>query len=71
MNIAVIGLGLIGGSICKTIRKNTSYSCWGLDADPQTVQQALQSGAIARAIEPSDLREADLTIVCLHPQPTN
>ena len=70
MNIAVIGLGLIGGSICKTIRKNTSYSCWGMDTDAQTVQQALQTGAITRAIEPEDLRQADLTIVCLHPQQT-
>lgn len=70
MKIGVVGLGLIGGSLCKTIRKNTPYTCYGLDKDAETVDKALRDGAICARLEPDCLCEMDLTIVCLHPRQT-
>ena len=70
MTIAVVGLGLIGGSLCKAIRAYTPYTCLGLDTNPQTIRQALHEGAICRAISTEELYEADLTIVALHPRQT-
>ena len=70
MKIGVVGLGLIGGSLCKTIRKNTPYVCYGLDKDTETVDKALRDGAICARLEPDCLCEMDLTIVCLHPRQT-
>lgn len=67
MNIAVVGLGLIGGSLCKAIKHRTKHLCFGLDKSGETLHAALNQGAIDRAIEPEGLSQADLTLVCLHP----
>lgn len=68
MQIAVVGLGLIGGSFCKSIKKYTSHTCYGLDEDEFVLQQAAMEGAIDGVISAQQLGLADLTIVCLHPQ---
>lgn len=70
MKIAVVGLGLIGGSFCKAIKAYTNHTCLGVgrSINSQAVQMALQEDAIDQAIIPSQLGEADLSIICLHPQ---
>lgn len=70
MTIAVVGLGLIGGSLCKAIKARTAHTCLGLDTDSQTVKQAVKDGAIDRAIDETGLADADLSIVALHPKQT-
>ena len=70
MTIAVVGLGLIGGSLCKAVKSRTAHTCLGLDTDSQTVKQAVKDGAIDRAIDETGLADADLTIVALHPKQT-
>ncbi|MBD5130488.1 MAG: prephenate dehydrogenase [Ruminococcaceae bacterium] len=67
MNIAVIGLGLIGGSICKALKANTFHHIMGIDTDPETVRKALEQGAIDEEIAEDRLGEANLTIVALYP----
>lgn len=68
MKIAVIGLGLIGGSFCKSIKKYTAHTCWGWDEDEFVLQKAAMEGAIDASVTPGQLAKADLTIVCLHPE---
>lgn len=70
MNIAVIGLGLIGGSVCKALKANTFHHIMGIDTNPETIQKALDIGAIDEAITEDRLGEANLTIVALYPVPT-
>ncbi|SCH27688.1 Arogenate dehydrogenase [uncultured Ruminococcus sp.] len=70
MNIAVIGLGLIGGSFCKTIKRYTKHLCMGYDLYPEVTEQALKEGAIDRDISPQELQQADFIIVSLHPTQT-
>ena len=67
MNIAVIGLGLIGGSICKALKANTFHHVMGLDTNEDTIRKALEQGAIDEAITEERLGEAGLTIVALYP----
>ena len=67
MNIAVIGLGLIGGSMCKCLKKHTFHHIMGLDANKETVKKALEQNAIDEAITADRLNEASLTIICLYP----
>lgn len=43
MKIAVIGLGLIGGSICKALKANTFYHIMGLDKDPEVTKKDRKS----------------------------
>lgn len=70
MNIAVIGLGLIGGSICKALKANTFHHIMGIDTNPETIRKALEIGAIDEEITEDRLGEANLTIVALYPVPT-
>ncbi len=68
MNIAVVGLGLIGGSICKALKKNTFHHIMGEDIDPSVCEKALSCKAVDEVITPDRLGEADLTIICLYPE---
>lgn len=70
MNIAVVGLGLIGGSFCKALKANTFHHIMGLDTDKETVRKALEQGAIDEEIDESRLCEANLTVIALYPVPT-
>ena len=71
MNIAVVGLGLIGGSFCKSLKKNTFHTVWGIDNNLSALEKALECGAIDEAITEDKLSEADLTIICLYPDAIN
>ena len=68
MNIAVVGLGLIGGSFCKALKKHTFHHIMGIDTNEETIKKALEVGAIDEEITPERLSEANLTIVCLYPE---
>lgn len=68
MNIAVVGLGLIGGSFCKALKKNTFHRILGIDTNKETIKSALECGAIDEEITPERLSEANLTIICLYPE---
>ena len=46
MEIAVIGLGLIGGSIAKAAKKNTPHTVLGYDTDEQVLYKARLLDAI-------------------------
>ena len=68
MNIAVVGLGLIGGSFCKSLKKHTFHNIMGIDNNDETISKALETGAIDEEITPDRLSEVNLTIVCLYPE---
>ena len=68
MIITVVGLGLIGGSLCKTIKKHTSHKVLGVDINKETLDFAMSQGSIDGVSVSPD--EADLTIVCLYPYET-
>jgi len=70
MKIAVVGLGLIGGSFCKALRQFTAHTRLGLDIDTVVTAKALSYGVINRVISANELNEADLTILCLYPKQT-
>lgn len=71
MNIIVVGLGLIGGSFCKSLKKNTFHTVWGIDKNEAVLKMALECGAIDEAVDETRLCEADLTIICLYPDAIN
>ena len=65
MIITAVGLGLIGGSMCKAIKKHTNHTVYGIDTNKETIAMALSQNAIDK--ETDDLSLADLTIVSLYP----
>lgn len=70
MTVTVIGLGLIGGSLCKAIKARTDYTCYGVNRSRGALDAALADGAIDAAYLTSELPASDLYFVCLHPKAT-
>ena len=68
MNIGVVGLGLIGGSLAKTIKLHTAHTVYGCDLNPQTILQATLLEAIDGEMTDETLRTCDLVLVALYPQ---
>lgn len=65
MIITAVGLGLIGGSMCKAIKKHTNHTVYGVDVNKETIAMAVSQNAIDS--ETDDLGLADITIVSLYP----
>ncbi|MBR4554036.1 MAG: prephenate dehydrogenase [Ruminococcus sp.] len=70
MKIAIVGLGLIGGSLAKAIRRNTEHSVYALDTDRETIAAALAQEVIDGEIQADDLGRFDLVILGLYPETT-
>lgn len=70
MNVSIVGLGLIGGSLAKTIKKHTDDFVIGFNRNKTVCDFALECGAIDKIGEVSDLKNSDLTILCIYPDAT-
>ena len=66
MKIAVVGLGLIGGSIAKTLKKNTNHSVYAINRNQQTLKTALSEEAIDGAITADELKDMDVVFIGLY-----
>lgn len=65
-NIYIIGVGLIGGSIAKDVKKlNPGISIHGIDANETHLQEALTLKLIDKKANFEDLKHADLVIVSI------
>lgn len=67
MNICVVGLGLIGGSLARTIKLHTSATVYGCDLSRETILQAKLLGAIDDELTDEALRICDVVLVALYP----
>ena len=67
MNIGVIGLGLIGGSFCKTIKKNNEHKVFGYDINSLTILKAQMTSAIDGVLDESIANTIDLLVVATNP----
>ncbi len=68
MNIAVVGMGLIGGSFAKAIKEKTAHTVFGTDADTQVLAKARLVGAIDDILDSEKLATCELVIIALYPQ---
>jgi prephenate dehydrogenase len=68
MKIGIVGMGLIGGSLCRAVKQYTQHRVYGMTRNPATVQFALSAGAIDEEL--THLGDMDLTIVALPPEAT-
>ncbi|MFL0196667.1 prephenate dehydrogenase [Clostridium sp. WILCCON 0269] len=72
INIAVVGVGLIGGSYAMALRDLKPKCIIGIDKDKSALKSALDSGIIDRAYEKGGdfLKEIDMVIIALYPKDT-
>ena len=67
MNILVVGLGLIGGSLCKAMKKYTYHTVTGLDVNKDIEFAALRDVAADKVFD-GDYSQYDLVIIALFPE---
>ena len=70
MEIGIVGLGLIGGSLAKAISLNTDNTVYGYDISEQTMKKAILVNAIEQPLTDELLHQCDIVIVALYPQDT-
>lgn len=66
--VAIVGLGLIGGSFAKAFKLHTDFKVIGFNRTRATAELALQEGAIDQIGEPKDLQQADFILLSLYPK---
>ncbi len=70
LNITIVGLGLVGGSFAKALKKLDPKNVWAIDIDKKALKKGEEIGLIDRgyidAKEP--LEKSDLVIICLYPE---
>lgn len=68
MNIGIVGLGLIGGSIAKAYKKYSDAKVFGFDIDKQSLSYAKLSETIDETLTDDVLLECDLVFISLYPK---
>lgn len=68
MNIGIVGLGLIGGSIAKSAKKNTSFKVYGYDIDENVVKTATNDNYIDGELNSTTLPLCDYIFIPLYPE---
>ena len=66
MVVGIVGLGLIGASFAKTVKKNTDFAVLGYDLSDDVVGKALLDGTIDARYSPED-DKCDILLVALYP----
>lgn len=67
MIVGVVGLGLIGGSMAKTIKARTEHTVLGTDVRDDTMKAALLTGAADGELTEETIPDCDLLLVALRP----
>lgn len=70
MEIGIVGLGLIGGSLAKAISQNTDHTVYGYDLSEQVLKKAVLVDAIERPLTKDLIPHCDIIIIALYPKAT-
>lgn len=68
MQIGVIGLGLIGGSMAKSIKRRTLHDVFGFDLDRETMMLSRMSGAMDKELTDENIGECDIIFLAIRPE---
>ncbi|MDD3693197.1 MAG: prephenate dehydrogenase/arogenate dehydrogenase family protein [Oscillospiraceae bacterium] len=69
VKIAIVGMGLIGGSLGLALKQRTNYTVIGIDCDSSVIDAVMSSGA-ADKTGAQHLNQADLIIIAISPKAT-
>jgi prephenate dehydrogenase len=63
--VAIVGIGLIGGSLGQALRKTKRYRVLGIARRVQTIHEAKRAGAIdAGSLDLTEVYQADIVVLC-------
>ncbi len=68
MEIVIAGLGIIGGSLAKALKKYTDHRVYGINRSEVPLKKALDCGAIDAVADSETLGTADMIILGMYPE---
>ncbi len=68
-SVGIVGLGLIGGSMARSIKKHTIATVYGYDLDPEAMALATDAGAIDAPLTRETLQECDILLIAMGRRP--
>lgn len=68
MNIGIVGLGLIGGSMAKAIKRAGGHNVIGFDRDETVTERATADGSIDQVGEDEKISSLDMLLLALYPK---
>lgn len=68
MNIGIVGLGLIGGSLAKSTKKNTKHKVYGYDISSEVIKKAVSEKSIDGELTEKRLSTCDYVFIPLYPE---
>lgn len=68
MIIGIVGLGLIGGSLAKSAKKNTKFKVYGYDLDKNVIDKAISEKSIDGELTEKRLSTCDYVFIPLYPE---
>ena len=67
MNIGIVGLGLIGGSLAKSAKKSTIFKVYGFDLNKDVIKSAISDKSIDGELTQKKLSSCDYVFIPLYP----
>ena len=67
MNIGIVGLGLIGGSVAKALMKKGEDRVYVWDKDSDTMKKATLLNVYHEILTHDNAKDLDLLVLCLYP----
>ncbi len=67
-SVGIVGLGLIGGSMARSIKKHTIATVYAYDLDPEAMALAADAGAVDAPLTRETLQECDLLLIAIAPR---
>lgn len=68
MNIVIVGLGLIGASLAKALKKYTNHHIIGIDINSKILNDALDFKVIDEIGSSKSITKADIIYLCIYPE---
>ena len=68
MIFGIVGLGLIGGSLARSIKFHSDNTVYGMDLKETALLQARMVGAMDDVLTEENLPDCDVTLIALYPQ---
>ena len=67
MKIGIVGLGLIGGSMARSIKMHTKHTVLGIDLKESEMKKAELVGAIDGRLTDEEIGQCEVVIIALFP----
>ncbi|MGI6773137.1 MAG: prephenate dehydrogenase [Acutalibacteraceae bacterium] len=67
MKVGIVGLGLIGGSFAKAIKKRTDHIVCGADINTEVLSRAKAEKAVDFELNDGNLAKCDILLIALYP----